>query len=307
MAMAMKLLSSTVALCLGASVAFAEPAIYPTPEAATEAFVAALTAKDRPALLTIFGPESDDLIGTDDPEADAEARDNFLAEYGTFHQIVPAGDDRVELQIGRSLWAFPVAMTKSDAGWSFDVEGARDEILSRRIGMNELDVIEVMHRAITVQAAFRQTDYDGDGVMEFASSILSTPGQRDGLYWPPEEGTPDSPIGAFMAQAAADGISIDGVDQAPVPFLGYFFRILTRQGDAAPGGAYDYMVGGNMVAGHALLAYPAEPGDSGIMSFMVSENGQVYEANLGEATLDVAGAIDSFNPADGWTPLAADQ
>jgi hypothetical protein len=302
----MKLLSSTVAFFLGTSAAFAEPATYPTPEAATEAFVAALTAKDRAGLLTVFGPEADDLIGTDDPEADAEARKNFLDEYATFHQIVPAGDDRVELQIGRSLWPFPVAVTKSDAGWSFDAEGARDEILSRRIGMNELDVIEVLHRAITVQATYRQTDHDGDGVMEFASSILSTPGQRDGLYWPPEEGTPDSPIGAFMAQAAADGISIDGVDQAPVPFLGYYFRILTRQGEAAPGGAYDYMVGGNMVAGHALLAFPAEPGDSGIMSFMMSENGQIYEANLGDTTLDVAGAIDSFNPTEGWTVLTAE-
>lgn len=304
MAQTMKLLSSTVAFVLGSSIAFAEPATYPSPEAATEAFVAALTAKDRAALLTVFGPEADDLIGTDDPEADAEARENFLAEYDTFHQIVPAGDNRVELQIGRTLWPFPVAITKSDAGWSFDVEGSREEILARRIGMNELDVIELMQRAVAVQAAFRQVDYDGDGVMEFASSILSTPGQRDGLYWPPEEGTPDSPIGAFMAQAAADGVSIDGVDQAPVPYLGYFFRILTRQGDAAPGGAYDYMVGGNMVAGHALLAYPAEPGDTGIMSFMMGENGQVYEANLGETTLEVAGAIDSFNPGEGWTSLS---
>jgi Protein of unknown function (DUF2950) len=300
----LRLLSSTVALALGASIASAEPATYPTAEAGFEAFVSALKAQDRAMLLTIFGPESEDLIGTDDPEQDAEAREEFLAEYATFNQIVPAGEDRVELEIGRSLWPFPVAMTKSDAGWSFDVEGARDEILARRIGMNELDVIDLMHRAIGVQAAYRKIDYDGDGVMEFASSILSTPGQRDGLYWPPEEGTLDSPIGAFMAQASADGISIDGVDQEPQPYLGYYFRILTRQGASAPGGAYDYMVGGNMVAGHALLAYPAEPGESGIASFMVGENGQIYEANLGETTLDVAGAIDSFDPSEGWKVLA---
>lgn len=298
-----KLLSTTVALCLGAAVVFAEPATYPTPEAATDAFVTALQARDRAALLAIFGPESEDVISSGDPGQDAEARDRFLSEYGTFHQIVPAGEGRVELQIGRSLWAFPVAMINSDAGWSFDVASARDEILARRIGMNELDVIELMHKAVAVQAAFRQTDHDGDGMMEFASAILSTPGQRDGLYWPPEEGTPDSPIGAFMALAAADGVSIDGIDQAPVPFLGYFFRILTRQGDAAPGGAYDYMVAGNMVAGHALLAYPAEQGDSGIMSFMIGENGQIYEANLGADTLETAAAIDSFNPAEGWTAL----
>ncbi|MCX7287824.1 MAG: DUF2950 domain-containing protein [Rhodobacterales bacterium] len=294
---------ASIAVLLGTSVAFAEPAAYPTPEAATEAFVAALQARDRAALLAIFGPESEDLISSGDPEQDAEARDRFLADYGTFHQLVPAGDDRTQLQIGRSLWVFPVAMVNSDAGWSFDAAGARDEILARRIGMNELDVIDLMRKALVVQAAYRQTDYDGDGVMEFASSILSSSGKRDGLYWPPEEGAPESPIGAFMAQAAAEGVSIDGVDQAPVPFLGYFFKILNRQGAAAPGGAYDYMVGDNMVAGHALLAYPAEPGDSGIMSFMVGENGQIYEANLGEATLEVAGAIDSFDPAEGWSAL----
>ena len=299
----MTLMSSTLALLMGSSAPFAEPATYPTPEAATEAFVAALQARDRMGLLTVFGPEAEDLISSGDPGRDAEARDEFLENYGTFNQIVPVGDKRAELQIGRSLWAFPIVLSNSDAGWRFDVEGSRDEIMARRIGMNELDVIDLMQKAVVVQAAFRQTDHDGDGVMEFASSILSSPGQRDGLYWPSEEGTPESPIGAFMAQAAADGVSIDGVDQVPVPFLGYIFRILTRQGDAAPGGAYDYMVSGNMVAGHALLAYPAEPGETGLMSFMVGENGQIYEADLGETTLAVAGAIDSFNPADGWTVL----
>jgi hypothetical protein len=304
MARFMKPLPAALALLVSTGTVLAEPAIFASPEAATEALVAALQAQDRAALLTIFGPESEDLISSGEPDEDAEARDRFLAEYGTVLQIVTAGDNRAELHIGHTLWPFPVAMTKSDAGWSFDVAGSREEILARRIGMNELDVIALMERAVAVQAEFRQVDHDGDGVMEFASSVLSTPGQRDGLYWPPEEGTPESPIGAFMAQAAADGISIDGVDQAPVPYLGYFFRILTRQGEAAPGGAYDYKVNGNMVSGHALLAYPAEPGQSGVMSFMIGENGVIFEANLGEATLDVAGAIDSFNPGEGWTPLS---
>lgn len=304
MATRMNVCASALALLVGASMALAEPATFPTPEAATEAFVSALQAQDRAALLGVFGPEAEDLISSGDSERDAEAREQFLADYGTFHHIVPAGENRVELQVGRTLWPFPVAMTKSGDGWAFDVAGARDEILARRIGMNELDVIAIMQRAVAVQSAFRQVDYDGDGVMEFASSILSSPGQRDGLYWPPEEGTPESPIGAFMAQAAADGVNIDGVDQAPVPFVGYFFRILTRQGDAAPGGAYDYVVGGNMVAGHALLAYPAEPGVSGVMSFIMGENGEIYEADLGAETLEVAGAMDTFNPGDGWSKLS---
>ena len=299
----MNLVPSSLALLLGAGIALADPATFPTPEAATDAFVAALQAHDRAALLVIFGPESEDLLSSGDADRDAAARDAFLADYDLSKEIVPSGDDRADLQIGSTQWTFPVALVKSDTGWSFDVAGSRDEILARRIGENELDVIDLMRKAVAVQSAFRQTDYDGDGVMEFAAAILSTPGQRDGLYWPSEEGTPDSPIGAFMAQAAADGVNIDGVDQAPVPFLGYYFRILTSQGDAAPGGAYDYMVGGNMVSGHALLAYPAEPGVSGITSFMVGENGQVYEADLGEATLDLAGAIESFDPSEGWAVL----
>ena len=299
----MNLVPSSLALILGAGIALAEPATFPTPEAATDAFVAALQAHDRAALLVIFGPESEDLLSSGDADRDAAARDAFLADYDLSKEIVPSGDDRADLQIGSTQWTFPVALVKSDTGWSFDVAGSRDEILARRIGENELDVIDLMRKAVAVQSAFRQTDYDGDGVMEFAAAILSTPGQRDGLYWPSEEGTPDSPIGAFMAQAAADGVNIDGVDQAPVPYLGYYFRILTSQGDAAPGGGHDYMVGGNMVSGHALLAYPAEPGTSGITSFMVGENGQVYEADLGEATLDLAGAIESFDPSEGWAVL----
>ena len=172
----------------------------------------------------------------------------------------------------------------------------------RRIGLNELDVIDLMHRAVTVQSTYRQTDHDGDGVMEFASSILSTPGQRDGLYWPSEPGTEESPIGAFLARASDSGFSVDGTDQEPDPYLGYYFRILQKQGSGAPGGAHDYLVNGNMIAGHALLAYPAAYGETGIMSFVVGENGIVYEKDLGADTLSVAEAIDSYDPADGWVP-----
>ena len=154
-----------------------------------------------------------------------------------------------------------------------------------------------------MQAAFRAIDYDGDGVMEYASSILSTPGNRDGLYWPQEDGMPDSPLGEKIAKAAADGISIDGVDQEPVPYLGYYYRILTNQGEGAPGGAYDYMVSGNMVAGYAMLAYPADPGGSGVMSFIVGENGVIYESDLGADTLTIGAGLTSFNPGEGWTPV----
>ena len=294
------------ALALIPAAALAEPATYASPEAAVQAFVDALYAQDRAALLTVFGPESEDLISSGTPSEDAEARDQFLAAYKQNAVIADISETRKELQVGRTLWPFPVSMIPVDGGWRFDPDEAREEILARRIGANELDVIALMGRAVQVQAAYRGTDYDGDGVMEFADAIISDPGMRNGLYWPDEPGTASSPIGGFVAQAAADGIALDGVDQPPEPYFGYYYRILTQQGASAPGGALHYKVNGNMVAGHALLAYQAAPGETGVMSFMVGENGVIYEADLGDATLDVAGAIDRFNPdpAQGWKPVS---
>ena len=182
--------------------------------------------------------------------------------------------------------------------WSFDAEGAREEVLARRIGRNELEVIDIMRRAPEIQAAYRRTDHDGDGVMEFAASILSSPGTRDGLYWPDEPGAEPSPFDDTLARASFTGYSEDGEDREPEPFEGYYFRILQGQGEAAPGGAYSYMVAGNMVAGHALVAYPAVYGDTGIMSFLVGEQGIVYEADLGEDTLSRAVAVDVFDPSE---------
>ena len=294
--------SAACALALIPGAALADPATYPTPEAAVQAFVDALQAHDQAALLTVFGPETEDLISSGNPREDAEARDQFLAAYADVAQILDDGEGRKVLQVGDSGWPFPVSLVAADGGWRFDPAAAREEILDRRIGENELDVLALMARAREVQAIYRMTDHDGDGVMEFADAILSDPGQRNGLYWPDEPGTPPSPIGGFVAAAAADGISLDGVDQPPEPYFGYYYRILTRQGDHAPGGAMDYHVNGNMVAGHALLAYPADYGVTGVMTFLMGENGRILEADLGDATLDVAGAIDSFDPdpAQGW-------
>lgn len=300
---AMYISAAIAALGLTSTAAWAEPANYSSPEAATEAFAAALDAHDKAALLTIFGPESEDLMASGDAERDAEARHEFLVGYRQYHALSDVSDGKKELVIGRELWPFPVLLVSGESGWHFDPDGAREEILARRIGLNELDVIDVLHRAAAVQTRFRSFDYDGDGVMEYASAILSAPGMRDGLYWPHEDGTPDSPLGPEIAKAAAEGYSEDGTLQEPQPYLGYYFRILTKQGDAAPGGAYDYMVNGNMVAGYGVLAYPADPGNTGVMSFMVGENGVVYEADLGDATLETAGAIDAFNPGEGWSKV----
>ncbi|MCF1710636.1 DUF2950 domain-containing protein [Tabrizicola sp. J26] len=296
------IITVSAALILAATPMRAEPAKYATPDAAVDAVMAALKARDRDALLTVFGPENEDVAFTGDSERDLEIWTGFIREYRRRHSIEMEGPDRAILHIGREDWPFPAPIVKTSGTWSFDGAAAREEVQMRRIGINELDVIDLMHRAVTVQSVYRQTDHDGDGVMEFASSILSTPGRRDGLYWPSEAGTEESPIGAFLARASDSGFSIDGTDQEPDPYLGYYFRILQKQGGGAPGGALDYIVNGNMIAGHALLAYPAAYGETGIMTFIVGENGIVYEKDLGADTLPAAEAIDSYDPGEGWVP-----
>lgn len=301
--------SAGALVLLGAALpALAAPASYPTPEAAVDAVVGALEARDKAALVAVFGPEAEDVILTGDDAEDRETWGAFLSSYRELHAIVPdaGADDRATLEIGRDLWPFPAPLVKDAAGWHFDGEAAREEVLLRRIGENELDVIDLLRGYVGAQAAYRAEDPDGDGLRTFASAIISDAGTRDGLYWPAEPGAPESPIGDFMARAAADGYTVDGADQEPEPYLGYYYRVLTRQGPHAPGGALDYRVGGKMVAGHALIAFPSDYGDTGVMSFMVSEAGTVYEADLGENTLALAAAIDSFDPGDGWTPVADD-
>lgn len=296
-------LTPILALVATAGVAWCEPARFDSPDAAVQAVVAALEVPDRDAVLKVFGPENEDLLSSGDAAQDKELWINFLLDMKAFSQIELVTEDQATLYAGRERWPFPVPIVRRDGKWSFDAEAGREEILMRRIGLNELAVIDIMSRVGAVQATFRQVDHDGDGVREFAASILSSPDNRDGLYWPDEPGTERSPLGEFMARASDAGYSLDGVDQEPEPYVGYYFRILQGQGPAAPGGAYSYMAGGNMVAGHAVLAYPAIQGETGIMSFMVGEGGIVYEADLGEATLAKVEAISLFDPGEGWAPV----
>lgn len=205
--------------------------------------------------------------------------------------------------MGPQDWPFPAPIVKGASGWAFDADAAREEVLNRRIGLNEMDVIDLLKAGIEVQARYRLTDHDGDGVMEFASGILSHEGRRDGLFWPDEPGTEPSLLGDFLARASDQGFSLDGEDAASEPYLGYYYRILQKQGAAAPGGAYSYMQGDNMVAGNAILAYPADYGATGIMTFMIGENGTVWQADLGEETLDKAAAIDSYDPGPDWAKV----
>jgi hypothetical protein len=291
-------------IALSAFAAVAEPRSFETPEAAVGEVIAALNARDRDGLIAIFGAESEDVILSGDPQRDRDDWGGFLRAYNEMNRVAVQADGTARLYVGRDQYPLPMPLVKGDDGkWHFDAEAAREEMLDQRIGRNELDVVELMKGYVRVQARFRRTDYDGDGVMEFASSILSSADARDGLYWPSAEGVPESPVGDFVARASSIGYSIGGEDVEPEPYLGYYYHMLRKQGPGAPGGAMDYMVNGNMVAGHALIAFPSAYGDTGIMSFMVGENGVVYEADLGEDTLEAAVAIDSFDPGEGWAPV----
>lgn len=294
---------TALAFVFAAGIAVAEPAQFETPDAAVAAMIAALDARDREAMLQIFGEENEDVVSTGDAEEDQQNWGRFLRDYKSHSQIKLDTEDRATLYAGRDLWAFPAALVRQDGKWSFDAPGAREEVRIRRIGLNELDVIDIMHRVGGIQEEFRRTDHDGDGVKEFAASILSAPGERDGLYWPDEPGTERSPLSDAVARANDAGYNFDGTDLDPEPYKGYYFRILQAQGPAAPGGSYSYMIGANMVSGHAMIAYPAGYDDTGIMSFMVGEGGVVYQADLGEETISKALAIQSFDPGEGWTPV----
>ncbi len=300
---ALGLWAALLVLSLATLAARADPAEYATPEAAADAVVAALEARDRDALLAVFGPEAEDLVFTGSKEQDREIWTEFLLAYRDLHRVaIDESGETATLYLGQDQWPFPAPIVRhADGLWAFDPEAARDEIILRRIGRNELDVIDLMGAYVDLQSRYRQVDHNGDGVMEFARTIISSEGKRDGLYWDSEPGEPESPIGDFVARASADGYSIDGEDSEPDPYLGYYYRILKQQGPAGPGSTMSYLVNDKMVAGHALLAFPADYGETGIMTFVVGENGVVYEKDLGDDTVELADAIDSYDPDASWS------
>jgi len=270
---------------------------FDTPQNALDAFVEALRADDQTKLLEIFGPEAEDLIGTGDPAEDQQRRQDVLAMYAEGYRFQPE-EDGVTLVLGEDSWPFPIPISKGSDGWHFDLEAGIEELSAREIGLNELEVIDLLEAYVDLQAAFRLVDHNGDGVMEFARTIISDPDERNGLFWPGE----DSFVGAALARAAASGWSDGEADYEAEPFLGYYYTILQGQGPNAPGGAYSYYVGDKFVAGHALLAVPADYGESGIHSFLVGENGIVYEADFGPETLDLTAEITTYDPGSDWSP-----
>ncbi|MBE3638344.1 DUF2950 family protein [Mangrovicoccus algicola] len=281
-----------------AAAALAEPAAYQTPQAALEALIAALESGSDEAVLAVFGPENADIILTGNAAEDDANRNAVLEQYRAGYRFVPGPEEQLTLELGPDGWPFPIPLAQQAGEWAFDPVAGEAVMRSREIGLNELDVIALMDAYVDVQAEFRLRDHDGDGLMEFARSVIAEDGGRDGLYW--QDGT--GPLGAAIARAAAEGHGMDGTDHPPEPYLGYVFRILNAQGPAAPGGAMSYLVNGAMLAGHALLAVPASYGETGVHSFMVAENGRILEADLGEETTAAAAAITAYDPGPDWQP-----
>lgn len=274
--------------------------VFPSPEDAVKALIAAAKSENKDQLIDIFGPGSDDLISSGDEKADEIAMQNFVKRTEEMNHIDYKADGKAILNIGNDDWPFPVPIIKDGDKWRFDTAAGMEEILDRRIGKNELSTISVCNSFVTAERDYASKDRNGDGVLEYARKFVSTPGNQDGLYWDAAKNEEESPIGPLMVAATAEGYEISKAHSEPTPYHGYYYRILTYQGPDAPGGKYDYIINGHMVGGFALLAYPAKYGSSGVMTFLVNQNGTIYEKDLGENTEEVAKAINEFNPDKTW-------
>jgi len=282
--------ATVAALVLASAPAFAQKA-YPSAEAAAEAFTDAVARSDPDTLRTILGADWKRFIPTDDIDQDDVYA--YLAAWAKSHRLVSSGDAKAMIAVGEQGWTLPIPIVKDAAGWKFDPRAGAEEMRTRRIGRNELATMQAALAYFDAQKEYALKDRDGDGVLEYAQKFVSSPGKHDGLYWPDSSGTDESPLGPiYGGQKAGEG------------YHGYYYRILRGQGKSAPGGAYDYVIGGRMRAGFALVAWPIRYGDTGVMSFIVSHDGVVYEKDLGPNTDAVARAMTRFNPDSGWTKVA---
>lgn len=272
---------------------------FESPEVAVDSLVSALRGGDVKSLEEILGSESDELLNSGDEVADVTTRKEFVRLYDEKHALT--GDDEVKtLEIGQDSWPLPIPLVQGDKGWFFDTEAGLDEVLSRRIGRNELDAMQVCMAIVDAQREYASADYTGNGWREYAQKFGSTPGTRDGLYWKSNEGEPLSPLGELAAEAAAAGYTARKDEVGPRPYHGYYYRILTSQGPAAPGGEINYVVQGHMIGGFGIVAWPADYGNSGLKTFIVSHHGVLYEKDLGNGTDRAAREMAAFNPGDGW-------
>jgi hypothetical protein len=271
---------------------------------AVSALVDAVRRSDRAELASILGPGSEDLLSSGDAVADSTALASFLARYDAKHELVEGSPDNLVLQVGDDDWPFPIPIVRREGKWILDGAAGADEIVKRRIGGNELHTIDVMHGFVEAQEEYASASHDGVPAGTYARAVRSTPGKQDGLYWEAVNGK-QSPAGPLLADATAEGY--EGAAARGEPYHGYRFKPLTAQGDDAAGGARDYMVNGALTGGFGLVAWPATYGGSGVMTFVVNQDGVVWQKDLGDQTESVAAVMTVFDPDSTWTPLPAEE
>jgi Protein of unknown function (DUF2950) len=274
---------------------------FSAPEEGVKALIDAMKKNDMKEILQILGPEAKPFLETGDPVSDRETRERFVKSYEESNKLVKSGDTKAVLEVGKDAWPLPIPLVKENGGWRFDTEEGKEEIINRRIGRNELDVIQVCLAVVDAEREYYQRDPDGDKLLQYAQKFISTKGKRDGLYWQTKPDEQPSPLGPLVARARGEGYK--GADGKPIPYHGYYYKILTGQGKDAPGGAYDYVVRGKMMGGFGMVAYPAQYGASGIMTFIVNHDGVVYQKDLGPKTASVAQSMTRFNPDKTWTAV----
>jgi Protein of unknown function (DUF2950) len=293
-----KLTCWTVATVILASVPVANAQqSFKSPEEAVAALVNATKDNWPKGVVTVLGSEGADIVASGDNVADEAMRQKFLAAYDAKHELKKEGDDKAVMIIGTEDFPFPIPLTRKGAAWQFDTAAGRLEILYRRIGRNELSAIQACLAYVDAQNEYADKNRTSAGGATYAQRVVSSPNKKDGLYWPAASGEEESPLGELVAHATTEGYAIGG-DR--IPFHGYYFKILTRQGPMAAGGEVDYVVRGKMIGGFALVAYPAEYGNSGVMTFMVNYAGTVFQKDLGERTTKIAERMASFNPDQTW-------
>ncbi len=274
---------------------------FGSPEDAVTALVQALKAQDRAAMLAVLG-DAGEWISSGDAVADRATREGFVAAYETKHAIALEGDT-AKLTVGNDDYPFAFPLVKDGARWRFDTAAGKDELLARRIGQNELYTINVLQAIVDAQREYASADRNGDGVLDYAQKFNSSPGKHDGLHWPVKAGEPPSPLGELVADAAGQGYGKK--EKGPMPFHGYYYKMLKGQSKNAESGAVDYVVKGRAIGGFAVVAYPARYANSGIMTFIVNQDGKVYQADLGRGTQATASAIQRFDPDKAWSEVKA--
>jgi hypothetical protein len=293
-----------LALALSVSASAEDEQTFASPQEAVNALVTAAKNNDTNAIHSIFGATGHDLISPDVVQATEEYK-LFVQHLTEKTRLASNSDSNVTLEIGADGWPFPIPIVKQGGKWFFDTVAGAEEILNRRIGMDEIGAINVSLAYVDAQHEYASQDRMGDGVLAFAQFLRSTPGTHDGLFWPTNQpGEELSPLGPLIAQARVDGYrrTAKMLNDEQAPYHGYYFKILTCQGKHAPGGKYNYIINGRMIAGFALVAWPAEWGNTGVMTFIVNQQGKVYQKNLGLKTAKIAKAMTAYDPDDTWTP-----